>query len=242
MLHGWGLNLKVFDTLCEHLDDFNIVCLDLPGHGRAAVPSLLEQKNWNISTVAKILLAQMPPKAIVLGWSLGATIALEIAKNAAHRVNSLVLVSATPRFTIDDDWPYGTTESLLNVFAHNLMKNHLHSINKFLELQVRGSIRAAENLLQLKLALQAQGACSPTVLRNSLQLLYCTDLRVHLKNIKTPTLVIAGQYDRVTHPMACVSLAKMLPNARYLEIRRGGHVPFLSHPVEFCTALKEFTL
>ncbi len=46
---------------------------------------------------------------------------------------------------------------------------------------------------------------------------------------RVPTLVIAGQYDRVTMPAASHALADSLPDARYVEIRRAAHAPFLSH-------------
>ena len=45
MLHGWALNLRVFDVLVEHLEApasqprFDISRFDLPGHGRAPEPS-----------------------------------------------------------------------------------------------------------------------------------------------------------------------------------------------------------
>ncbi|MDE2449608.1 MAG: alpha/beta fold hydrolase, partial [Gammaproteobacteria bacterium] len=37
LLHGWGLNVRVWDGLAAALcDRFRIVAIDLPGHGRSA--------------------------------------------------------------------------------------------------------------------------------------------------------------------------------------------------------------
>ncbi len=66
-------------------------------------------------------------------------------------------------------------------------------------------------------------------LARDLELLRETDLRPLLAGITLPTLVIAGQYDRVTLPAASHALAASLPDARYVEIRRAAHAPFLSH-------------
>ena len=60
--------------------------------------------------------------------------------------------------------------------------------------------------------------------------------------IGAPTLVIAGQYDRVVHPRASRALAQLIDGSRYLEIPRCGHAPFLSHTDEFCTALQDFII
>jgi pimeloyl-ACP methyl ester carboxylesterase len=61
-----------------------------------------------------------------------------------------------------------------------------------------------------------------------------------LSLVRAPTLVIAGQYDRVTLPAASRALAEALPDARYVEIRRAAHAPFLSHTAEFATLVTRF--
>src|SRR5258706_166123 len=59
-------------------------------------------------------------------------------------------------------------------------------------------------------------------------------------SIRVPTLVIAGQYDRVTAPGARAALAAMLPQAQHLEIPRAGHAPFLSHLERLLPELRSF--
>jgi len=58
--------------------------------------------------------------------------------------------------------------------------------------------------------------------------------------VRTPTLVIAGQNDRITAPGASRVLATTLPDARYVEMRRAAHAPFLSHRKEFIAVLEQF--
>jgi len=47
-----------------------------------------------------------------------------------------------------------------------------------------------------------------------------------------PTLVIAGEHDRLTPPGAGRELATQLPMARFRLVERSGHAPFLSHADE----------
>jgi pimeloyl-[acyl-carrier protein] methyl ester esterase len=234
MLHGWGLNLRVFDGLVAAFGaHFEVTRIDLPGHGRSGEPAAMVASGWSHAEVADMLLAAMPPRAHLLGWSLGAQFALEIAARAPQRVASLVLVSATPRFAAAEDWPLGGEADVLAGFARQLRADWRGTVRDFLDLQVRGSRNAGEALAALQRALADHGECAPEVLTRSLALLHAADLRGRLPGIATPSLVVAGQYDRVVHPLASRALAAALPAAEYVELARCGHAPFLSHGAEF---------
>ncbi len=68
----------------------------------------------------------------------------------------------------------------------------------------------------------AHGEAHPKALVTGLTTLENSDLRPMLSLVRAPTLVIAGQYDRVTLPAASRALSEALPDARYVEIRRAG--------------------
>ncbi len=244
MLHGWALNLRVFDELVEKLEApasqprFDISRCDLPGHGRAPEPSELygdeAEGAWNIDKVADFVLKEMPPRCILLGWSLGAKISMEIAARAPERIRGLILISATPKFARSDDWLHGANPAALDALGRH------QTVNDFLSLQVRGSVQAEETLNNLRNALLAQGECAPATLLRSLRLLHQIDQRPRLPLIKAPTLVIAGQYDRVVHPSATKAAAALIPNSRYQELPRCGHAPFISHVHEVVELIQEF--
>lgn len=246
MLHGWAMNLRVFDGLVERIprERFEITRYDLPGHGRAAEPAQLYRDSadggWQMDKVAAHLLAQLPPRSLLLGWSLGAKIAMEIAAQAPQRLYGLVLVSATPKFAAAADWPHGAPAENLDQLALNLRERYAQTLREFLSLQVRGSPQATETLQRLQRALLERGECPPEVLLRSLRLLHGVDQRERLKEIKVPTLVIAGQYDRVVHPRASQALAELIDGAEFVEIPRCGHAPFISNETEFVGALTDF--
>ena len=62
-----------------------------------------------------------------------------------------------------------------------------------------------------------------------LEILRAADLRAALPQIRLPSVVIAGERDRLTPPSASEWLATSLPSARYQVIARAAHAPFLSH-------------
>lgn len=256
LLHGWGLNVRVWDGLVGQLRDrFRVIAIDLPGHGRSEwLPersSLEEQAAQVRETIAGLAGGYS-----LLGWSLGGQIALRLAAgqrgrlSGAATVDRLVLIATTPRLVAGPDWPHGAPPERLAAQASDLRTDYRRTVSDFLELQVRGSAGGAEALERLRAALFAHGSPDPendggpplAALSRGLELLRDTDLRPWLAEITLPTLVIAGQYDRVTLPAASRALAEALPHARYVELRRAAHAPFLSHLPQLSALICDFLL
>jgi pimeloyl-[acyl-carrier protein] methyl ester esterase len=225
LLHGWGTNLRVFDALRAGLAErYTVTALDLPGHGLSA---------WNEGSAEQQLAwiaAQVPPQAILVGWSLGGQLALQLAANASLRVRALVLIASTPRFVLGEDWPHGLAPGVLQEFASRLERDPRGTVADFLELQVRGSA-------ELQRELSAHGIAQPAALAAGLAQLQHNDLRELARALDIPTLIIAGQYDRITPPQAAQALQAMLPQGRLLSLGRAGHAPFLSHQAQVLAAL-----
>ncbi len=241
LLHGWGMNLRVFDALARTLaEDFTVLAIDLPGHGRSVEGADLGRHGWTLERLAAAIAPQLPSDSLLVGWSLGGQVALQLALDAPRRVAALALVSTTPRFVIGADWPHGIADSVLAHFAQHLDGDYRETLRDFLGLQVRGSRDAPAALATLQSALFSHGEATPAVLARALQVLRTADLRARLGAIPAPALVLSGQYDRVTPPGAARALAAGLARGRHHEFARGGHAPFLSHAGEFVATLRAF--
>ena len=239
LLHGWALNLRVWDGLVAQLrDHFRVITIDLPGHGRTPwrVARTPAEQAWLIHQT----LESISQRYSLLGWSLGAQMALDLAAATPAQIERLVLVAATAKFAAGSDWPHGAAPETLTGLANQLRVDPEGTVSDFLELQVRGSAAADTALSQLRRALLLGGQPSRAALAAGLQRLACGDLRATLAHVRAPTLVIGGQYDRVTSPAASRALAEALPDARYIEMSRAAHAPFLSHTHEFAALVKDF--
>jgi pimeloyl-[acyl-carrier protein] methyl ester esterase len=240
LLHGWGLNVRVWDGLVGELRDrYRMIAVDLPGHGRSAWSAgrgTPAEQAWLLHST----LASVSNRYSLLGWSLGGQIALDLAAAMPSQIDRLVLVAATPRFAQSPDWPYGMQPAVITKLATQLRQDYRQTVSDFLELQVRGSIEGSGVLDQLRHALFVHGQAQPGALEAGLNTLATSDLRPTLSHVRTPTLVIAGQNDRITAPAASRALAQALPNARYAEMRRAAHAPFLSHRGEFAALVDKF--
>ena len=244
LLHGWSLNLGVWEPLTRGLAArFRIIAIDLPGHGRsdwdprAASPAA---QAWRVHET----LAPLTERYALLGWSLGGQLAIDLAAAMPAGVERLALIATTPKFLAAPGWRCGSPGPLLARLIHRLHVEGERAVRDFLALQVRGSDpgTAERVLATFAAAMRTHGAAQLDALVSGLARLRDSDLRRALPQLQVPALVVAGQQDRVIRPAAVRALAAALPRASYVEIAGAAHAPFLSHPVEFLQHLTEFLL
>ena len=229
LLHGWALHGGMWGPWLDRLADHaRLHVLDLPGHGRSRWPV----PTHDLGGLARAVFAHIPRGAAVLGWSLGGMLALELARQHPRHVRALILMATTPKFLAGPDWEHGLQPAVLEEFTHGLAQDYRRTVQNFLALQTRGDEHALETLRMLRGKLASHGEPDPRALAAGLDVLRSADLRDALPRLAVPTLVIAGEHDRLTPPGAGRELAAQLPMARFRLVARSGHAPFLSHPDE----------
>lgn len=236
LLHGWGMHGGIWSDLAADLAEHHQVhCVDLPGHGASGADA-----KFTLAAVVEALSRHFTEPISLLGWSLGGQIALHWAASEPQKVKRLILVASTPCFAERDDWAYGMPRNILQQFSADLERDHAATLRRFLGLQIRGSEGERELLAKLRARLSSGGAPSLAALRGGLDILRDADLRDVLAQIRQPTLVIAGERDKLTPPEASRYLVQSMPTAYLVEINGAAHAPFLSHPDIFIDAVKQF--
>jgi pimeloyl-[acyl-carrier protein] methyl ester esterase len=237
LLHGWGLNAGIWDGIAAALaTSHRLHRIDLPGHGR----SEWSPQCSTLDDFTRAVAPYVPRHSTILGWSLGGMIGLRLAALAPERIAGLVLISSTPRFVTAPDWKPAMTPQVLANFGVRLRDDYRATIQDFLALQVRGDERELSSLRALRHTLVSGGLPVQAALEAGLGVLAGADLRSTLQTIGVRSLVIAGEYDRVTPPDASRFLAERIPGATLQLIPRAGHAPFVSHAEEFLVALRAF--
>lgn len=236
LVHGWGMNARVFDALATRLAaDCEVHALDLPGHGgrpEGEAPSL---ESW-----ACDVLDRLPARCTLLGWSLGGQVALRAALDHPARIERLVLLSTTPRFVASDDWPHGLALDDLQAFGADLLRDPRATLLRFLSLQTRGAADPQRLLAQLRAAVAEAPAVDRRSLEAGLDLLAGNDLRGAARRITQPTLVLHGALDTLTPAGAGAWLAATVPDARQAVYARAAHAPHLSHVDEVAADIRRF--
>jgi pimeloyl-[acyl-carrier protein] methyl ester esterase len=237
LLHGWALHGGMWGPWLDRLaGDARLHVIDLPGHGRSGWPV----ETHDLAGLARAVHAHVPRDAVVLGWSLGGMLALELARQHPRRLRALILMATTPRFLAGPDWEHGLDPAVLDEFSRGLARDYRSTVQNFLALQTRGDEHALDTLRQLRSRLTSHGEPDQRALATGLDVLRTADLRDALPRMTLPALVVAGEHDRLTPPGAGRELAMRLPMARFRCVEHCAHAPFLSHPDEVLAEVRGF--
>jgi pimeloyl-[acyl-carrier protein] methyl ester esterase len=233
LLHGWAMHGGIWRDVADRLAAYyRVHVVDLPGHGRSAMPDTL----YTLDVLADVVASALPAPLTLAGWSLGGLVALTFALRRPDHVTGLVLTGATPQFTAGAGWAHGLDAAVLDGFGARLRDDPEQTVRRFLALQVRGSDDERRTLARLKAALDGAPAPDPRALDGGLTILRETSLLPALADIRQPALVIHGTRDALAPAAAAEELARRLPRATLHAIDGAGHAPFLSHLDRF-TAL-----
>jgi pimeloyl-ACP methyl ester carboxylesterase len=117
-LHGWLDNAASFTPMAPHLQDFDLVALDLSGHGKsdhrpAGARYYMMDNLWDVDAVMDVLEWD---ECIMLGHSLGGVIASTYAAAAPERVQNLITLDGLGALSAAPEKTAGRIrESLLSV-------------------------------------------------------------------------------------------------------------------------------
>ncbi|WP_198243434.1 pimeloyl-ACP methyl ester esterase BioH [methane-oxidizing endosymbiont of Gigantopelta aegis] len=236
MLHGWSMHSGLWQTLAEQLaQHFRVICLDLPGHGLSGLCA-----PYQLETVTDILLQAIPTEQfMVLGWSLGASIALDMAWRYPKRVSRVITLAGNPCFVEQNDWP-GVHPNVLMRFSENLMHDSHQTLVRFLALQVNGLPEGKHLLRQLKTAIESCPPPTVEALQGGLKILQTCDLRDELAALSQPVLAIFGDHDKLIPPVLAKVIKQRRPDCQISLLAGAGHAPFLTHSEHIQQAIIQF--
>lgn len=225
----------IFAHLLPYLDShFTIHTVDLPGHGRSFAQRF-ELGNALVELADYV--ADLAPTVLV-GWSLGGTIATQLALESPGNVRAVVPIASSPCFVATAGWPNGMTPSAITGFADELTQNWKVVVDRFLALEVMGSPNERAELRWLRESVYAHGKPNLAALMSGLAMLESTDLRARLGALSVPSLWLGGSRDRIVPPQA-IRVAAELSGGR-AEILAAAHAPFLTHPKLIANFIIEF--
>jgi pimeloyl-[acyl-carrier protein] methyl ester esterase len=236
MVHGWAMHSGIWRDFAEQLaQNYQVTCIDLPGHGRSE-----KIADFTLERISEALVdAVADESSCWLGWSLGASVVLEIANRFPDRVNSLVLLAGNPSFTQTARWP-GMKVGLLDNFAGQLNEDCQTTLLRFLSLQVNNLPDYKTLLRTLKTAVLECAAPGNETLQGGLDILKHSDLRPVLSDTSVPVSVILGTHDTLVPVNAGQNMRELAPGIELNTIDKAGHVPFLSHPQEALAIISRF--
>jgi 2-succinyl-6-hydroxy-2,4-cyclohexadiene-1-carboxylate synthase len=236
LLHGFTGSGSVWAALAVACRNRRLrtIAPDLPGHGRAGVPPTPRAASVEGSAddLGRLLRDLVAAPAHVLGYSLGARIALALAVADPVVINRLVLESPSAGIAdaaerearraadeqLADEIERDGLEAFLDRWERNpVFATHARLDPRVARVQREFRLRNTAAGLALSLRQAGQGAMTP--------------LHDRLGAIVAPTLVIVGALDPA-RPRA-EQVAAGIPGARLAIVDGAGHTPHLERPAAF---------
>lgn len=235
VLPGWSIAAAALAPLVRELGS-GARALDLPGQGARrdeTMPATLDG-------VARSIERDLGDDDVLVGWSLGAMVALAITAAGRRRPRALALVAPTPKFVAADEWPQGVDGALLDRYVAAVGNDATRLLAEFDALMLLGDQHRGTGARTLREARMT----SPTAatLASGLGILRTADLRDTAPTVACRTLVVAGGNDRITPPAAARWLAGAMPRATIVELAGAGHALPLTHAAELGSAVTGFAL
>jgi pimeloyl-ACP methyl ester carboxylesterase len=193
---------------------------------------------WSHATMKEIatsILNTAPDRFILAGTSMGGYAALEIMRQAADRVEKLILLSTSAK----PDAPERSKGRREQVAAAR-KANNMRDGTKALYPKLVHPARHEDQPLLTTFIEMAEQLGLDAFERQIEAIISREDSRPLLANIKVPTLVIVGKDDTLILPDEGREIAAGIKGARLVEIDHAGHMCMIERPEAVTKAVREF--
>lgn len=223
----WVLNKRYFVR-----KGYNVLAVDLPGHGRSAGAPLMSIEacaDW----LAALLDAAGVDTSAVVGHSMGSLITLDLAARHPERVRAAVMLGAAVPMAVTGKLMEAAAEQRHAAFE--MVNTWGHSRRA----QVGGNPNPG--LWMTGAGLRLLERSRPGALHADLQA--CDSYTAGVERaaaVRCPVLFILGRQDAMTPPGAARELTAAIAHARTLLLEGSGHALMTERPDEVLDALIEF--
>lgn len=234
-LHGWCMSSAVWQLQFQGLSaSFRLIAPDLRGHGGSRyVPGPFRFEHFS-ADLTELVQSLDLKNVVLIGWSMGAQIALQAYHDLIGRLAGLVLVSATPCFTIKADYQFGLTSNEANGMRLKVQRTIGRALSGFhARMFADGEFETVEMSDQIAGLLASVVPPETPAAIGALDSLIAADLRPLLAKIGIDTLILNGDRDQICLPQASDYLTENLVSARRSVFPGCGHAPFLTRTEQF---------
>lgn len=184
----------------------------------------VHMRHPTIAEMAAGLLARYPGRLALCGASMGGMLAMEAVRQAPARIAGLALLGTTAR--PEDEQTRQVRENAIALFAQERVAEVIEP-NAAFAFHPRHAQDAAlvHRYVQFVLRAGAQ-----QLVRQNRAVIGRPDARVHLRQVRCPTLVMCGEDDQLTPVDRSREIAALVPGARLVTVPECGHMLTMEQP------------
>ncbi|MEZ4402677.1 MAG: alpha/beta hydrolase [Kofleriaceae bacterium] len=249
LANGLGGTYQAYRHLYAALPGYRVLCWDYRGLYASAAPADVATLTvpHQVGDLVALLDHVGVDQAVVVGWSMGVQVALELWRQAPARVAGLMAINGT------SGRPFRT------VFGTQLVEQIIPVLLKVVRAQATLAGKVAERVAgsdALVTAMQRLGLLAPTLDLEAFRAVAAgfrtLDWRIYselllrlndhdaedvLPTIAVPTAIVTGDKDGLTPPATAARLQQAIPGAVLTVIPGGTHYTPMEYPAIVCSAL-----
>jgi pimeloyl-ACP methyl ester carboxylesterase len=247
LVHGYAHAQTMWAAPLENYLKNHFCCyaLDLPGHGQSDQPPLAWFTLANFTETLYQFCQQLKlNRFLLIGYSMGGLISLDLALRYPHLVERLITINAPVKgdFLAVFD-PLLHLERLIQTSLAERLFRLYHRYSAWLAIPVELRRYAKPRMVFSPSCRRIQaemGQCSVQTLFGNFKAIRFCDLSQKVATLQPPTLVITTDRDRVVPPVHAKFVAEQAPHAQLVVIPHCGHLPVDEQPALFAAALQEY--
>ncbi len=188
-IHGWGSNQFVWRPIIQYLSTYS--------HYHPSFATA--KKSTDFFSLTELVLTN--ENVILIGWSMGGMLALEIANKFPDKVEKLIMINSSTKF-ISSNSKFGWPETVLRKMIRNLSPAPLPTLDRFINSCFSLKSCSDESQTNFKKNLYQNDIVTNCDFSNSglvagLDYLLKTDITSIFLNLKTPTLWLHNHNDKI---------------------------------------------
>jgi pimeloyl-ACP methyl ester carboxylesterase len=237
---GFSATVDAFNYQMLDLSErFRCVCIDQRGHGLSDKPVSAYTYDEFCADLAAFLAALDLRDVTLVGWSMGAGIALKYVTdfNDESRVTRLAMVgAATPRFRQSDTEPFGMDEETAAATLEGIRRSYPEAMAGFADANFHRNDMEATKAWFLSHWLTLPAYAAYWSFRSLLE----EDLRENVERVDLPTLLLHGRHDQVCDVRWIQYLGQRIAGARTVYLENSGHALMVEEPDRFSEEIAAF--
>ena len=234
LLHCLGVDHLLWPIALAGMErERTLLAYDFPGHGASAVPAAPYGIADLSAQLAAILDRAGIARAAVAGISLGGLVAQHFAASFPARVDRLVLIDTTPRYTDE-------LRAMWAVRAAQARQDGVKSlVSGLLGIWFTPSF-VAQDPPAVRYVRDTLEKCSGEGYARACEALAAADLRALAAKIAAPTLVVCGEQDIPSFLDAARWLNANIAHSKLAWLAPARHASILEQPDAFRRTLRDF--
>lgn len=237
-LHAFPFNAAMWEYQYADLEaDHRVIGIDLPGFGSSPAPA--DPKKATMGAWADLVVGVIDElgldRPVIVSASMGGYLTFEIIRRHPDKIGPLVLVATRSKSDDVDTWEKRSAQQDALAGGEDIATLAKGMVDNLLSQVSLDRPELADYVLALMQHNLAEGwIAALEAMKNR------PDAMSALRGLSVPTLVVAGELDRVTPLAESTLISSLVDDGELVVVKDSSHLPNIENPGDFNDALRTF--